>query len=205
MATSLQPWQPLLDFWFGPLVNGVADADKRQRWFQPDPNFDAQCSAEFGPLLAPALAGELDDWLLTAQGRLAFIVLTDQMPRNIYRGNAQAYAWDDAALQAAREGISLQADRELAWDERSFFYMPFEHAENLLDQHVAVGLYALMRDESPRELRNQTGNSLRYAHQHRDIILRFGRFPHRNVVLGRKSSVDEADFVAGSDGFGQSV
>ena len=205
MVKAIQPWQTLLDFWFGPLVNGVADADKRQRWFQPDPNFDAQCSAEFGPLLAPALAGELDDWLLTAQGRLAFIVLTDQMPRNIYRGSAEAYAWDTAALQVAREGVALQADRELAWDERSFFYMPFEHAENLLDQHLAVGLYSLMRDESPRELRNQTGNSLRYAQQHRDIILRFGRFPHRNVVLGRKSSVDEADFVAGSDGFGQSV
>ena len=127
------------------------------------------------------------------------------MPRNIYRGNAQAYAWDTTALQAAREGVSQQADRELGWDERSFFYMPFEHAENLLDQHLAVGLYSLMRDESPRELRNQTGNSLRYAQQHRDIILRFGRFPHRNVVLGRKSSADEATFVAGGDGFGQSV
>lgn len=205
MVGSGQPWQPLLDFWFGPLVNGVAAADKRQRWFQPDADFDAQCSAQFGPLLAPALAGDLDDWLITAQGRLAFILLTDQMPRNVYRGQVLAYAWDTVALQAAREGVALRADRELAWDERSFFYMPFEHTENLLDQHLAVGLYALMRDESPRELRNQTGNSLRYAQQHRDIILRYGRFPHRNIVLGRESSVDEAAFVADSDGFGQIV
>jgi uncharacterized protein (DUF924 family) len=201
----MQPWQPLLDFWFGPLIDGVAEADRRQQWFLAEPNFDAQCSAQFGPLLAPALAGELDDWLVKAHGRLAFIILTDQMPRNIYRGSAQAYAWDTKALQAAKDGVAAQADRELGWDERSFFYMPFEHAENLLDQHLAVGLFALMRDESPGELRNQTGNSLRFAQQHRDIILRFGRFPHRNAVLGRKSSAQEVDFVAGSDGFGQSV
>ena len=204
-SLQIEEWQPLLDFWFGTLVDGVAQADKRQQWFQPNPNFDAQCSAQFGPLLALAVAGDLDDWLVTARGRLAFIILTDQMPRNIYRGSAQAYAWDALALQAARKGIGLKNDRALGWDERSFFYMPFEHAEDILDQHLAVGLFALIRDESPPELRNQYGNNLRHAQQHRDIILRFGRFPHRNIVLGRKSTADETAFVASGDGFGQSV
>lgn len=198
-------WQTLLDFWFGELTDGLAADETRAQWFQPNPNFDAQCSAEFGPLLAPAAAGALHDWLEEPRGRLAFIILTDQLPRNIYRGKAEAYAWDALALDAARAGITTGSDRELGWDERSFFYMPFEHSEDILDQHLAVGLFSKLRDESPGNIKNTTGNNLRFAQQHRDIILRFGRFPHRNAVLRRKSSPAEAAFVAAGDGFGQTV
>ena len=208
-------WQALLAFWFGPLDDGLAAPDQRALWFAPNPDFDAQCSANFGPLLAPAAAGEpsvpdtlaaageLRDWLDEPRGRLAFIILTDQIPRNVYRGTAQAYDWDPLALKAARDGVASGADRSLSWDERAFFYMPFEHSEDILDQHLAVGLFTHLRDESPKAIRSTTGNSLRYAQQHRDIIVRFGRFPHRNGVLRRTSSAAEAAFVAESNGFGQ--
>ena len=189
--------QALLDFWFSD--------SSRDQWFTPDRGFDEQCAGQFGHLLATAAAGELTTWMQSPQGRLAFIVLTDQLPRNIHRGTAEAYAWDSLALAASREGLEVGDDRGLSWDQRAFFYMPFEHSENLLDQHLAVGLFSHLRDESPRELREQTGNHLRFAQQHRQIILRFGRFPHRNAVLERSSSTEELEFVAAGDGFGQSV
>ena len=192
-----QEFQALLDFWFGD--------SSRQQWFNPGPGFDEQCASQCARWLAPAAAGELATWLQSPQGRLAFIVLTDQLPRNIHRGSAEAYAWDNLALTASREGLEVGDDRALNWDERAFFYMPFEHSENLLDQHLAVGLFSHLRDESPREMREQTGNQLRFAQQHRRIILRFGRFPHRNAVLGRLSSNEELEFIAAGDGFGQTA
>lgn len=96
-------------------------------------------------------------------------------------------------------------DRALNFDQRAFFYMPFEHSENILDQHIAVGLFSQLRDESPGPRRELIGNNLRFAQQHRDIIARFGRFPHRNAVLERDSSPEELDFVAAGDGFGQTT
>lgn len=198
-----EEWHALLEFWFGAQSDGLADKNRREQWFAPNPAFDAQCSASFGPLLAPAAAGELRDWLEQPRGRLAFIILTDQIPRNVYRGTAEAYDWDPLALKAARDGIVEGVDKELGWDERSFFYMPFEHSEDILDQHLAVGLFTYLRDTSPKGIRDITGNGLRYAQQHRDIIVRFGRFPHRNEVLKRASTAAEKAFVADSDGFGQ--
>ena len=197
--------EALLTFWFGTLTNGCADEDHRSRWFQSNEAFDGQCRDQWAPLLAEARAGKLEDWLIHARGKLAYVVLCDQMPRNVYRGQADAYAWDHLALAAARSAVQLREDLALAWDERSFLYMPFEHAENVIDQHTAVGLFSALRDQSPREVRNVTGNYLRYAQLHRDIVLRFGRFPHRNAVLGRSSSEEERQFVDAGDGFGQSV
>ncbi len=201
----MQDVDALLDFWFGELSDGLADDAHRQRWFAPDRAFDEVCEQRFAPLLDRAQRGELDGWQTTPRGRLGFIVLCDQMPRNVHRGRSQAYAWDGLALAAAKAGIREKQDVELGWDERCFFYMPFEHSEDLIDQHTAVGLFSALRDESPGEIRELTGNYLRYAHQHRDIVQRFGRFPHRNAVLGRTSSDAEGAFVAGSDGFGQNV
>jgi uncharacterized protein (DUF924 family) len=195
----------LLDFWFGPLTDGLAAKTYRQRWFAPDPGFDTECSARFGPLLAPATHGELSDWLKTAAGRLAFILLCDQIPRNVYRGQADAYAWDNLALETAKQGVLKRIDLGLPLDYRGFFYMPFQHSENLLDQHASVGLFAKLRDDAPQSARNQMGDKLRFAHHHREIILRFGRFPHRNKVLKRSSTQAEQDFMnkEGNDGFGQ--
>jgi uncharacterized protein (DUF924 family) len=199
----MHDWQPLIDFWFGELDNGLASAATRKRWFAPDSNFDRLCKDEFGHLLELADTSALDHWHHSAQGQLAYILLTDQLPRNIFRGTAQAFRWDPLALEIARKGLQADADRQLALDERSFFYMPFEHSETLLDQHLAVGLFTYLRDTSPKQSRDVTGNTLRFAQQHRDIILKFGRFPHRNEALGRQSSQAERDFIAAGDGFGQ--
>jgi len=195
-------WQVLLDFWFGELEDGQAAAQQRKLWFEANAEFDRSCG-QFSTWLDRAKAGQLDPWLDSARSCLAFIVLNDQLPRNIHRGTKLAYAWDALARDAARAGIERGFDVGMGLDERAFFYMPFEHSEKLLDQHLAVGLFTALKDTAPRHLRGVAGNNLRYAQQHRDIILRFGRFPHRNAVLGRTPSAEEQDFVQGSDGFGQ--
>lgn len=197
-------YAPLLQFWFGELTDGLAAPHIQQRWFQADAQFDQQCG-QFSPLLDRAAAGELMDWRANSHGCLAYILLCDQFPRNIFRGTARAFAWDHLAVDAATRGITANIDQTLGWDERSFFYMPFEHSEQILHQHTAVGLFTGLRDESPPQLRARTGNSMRFAQQHRDIIKRFGRFPHRNAVLGRTSTAEELAFIAGGDGFGQST
>ena len=198
------PWTALLSFWFGELNDGVADDAHRKRWFEVDPEFDAACG-QFAPLLDGARDERLNAWLVSPQGTLAFILLTDQLPRNIHRGSADAFAWDGLARTAAVDGIRQRQDRDLGWDERSFFYLPFEHSEDLLDQHTAVGLFSALRDEAPKSQRQAMGNSLRFAQKHRDVIARFGRFPHRNAALRRASDAEEAAFVAAGEGFGQSV
>lgn len=196
-------WQPVLDFWFGDLIEGFASEPYRQRWFATSEETDRACKALAAPLLDQAAGGALTSWLDKPKSALAFIVLCDQFPRNSFRGEARAFAWDPLALDAARNGVRDGMDRELTFDERSFFYLPFEHSEDLIDQHTAVGLFAQLRDETPGPHKEKTGNALRYAHIHRDLILRFGRFPHRNSPLGRASTLEELDYLKNSDGFGQ--
>jgi len=196
-------FEPLLRFWFGPLKNGLASNEQRKIWFNPDRDFDARCRDEFLPFLTLAQSGDLHHWLDSARGQLAFILLTDQLPRNIFRGTQEAFAYDPFALATARQGIISGSDRQLELDERSFFYMPFEHSEDISDQHMAVGLFTYLRDSAPKSTRDIIGNALRFAQQHRDIILKFGRFPHRNAVLERHSTAEELNFIKAGDGFGQ--
>ena len=196
----------LLDFWFGDLTDGFSDAAHRTRWYAFDDAFDRLIRDQFAATLQAACDGELDPWLDDPQGRLAFIVLTDQFSRQIHRGTAQAFASDALALSAAREGITRGMDRELELNQRSFFYMPFEHSERLVDQHTAVGLFSQLRDQTPAPYRHHTGESLRHAQQHRDIVQRFGRFPHRNALLDRLSTEQEVEFLTqASNRFGQSA
>jgi uncharacterized protein (DUF924 family) len=196
--------QTVIDFWFGELTDGFSDGTHRGRWYAFDEAFDRRIEDQFARTLQDAQAGELKPWLDDPRGQLAFIVLTDQFSRQIHRGTAQAFATDALALSAAREGIARGMDRELEFNHRSFFYMPFEHSEALIDQHTAVGLFAQLRDETPPPYRQRTGESLRHAQQHRDIIQRFGRFPHRNALLDRVSTEAEVEFLAQASGnFGQ--
>jgi uncharacterized protein (DUF924 family) len=196
--------EDLLKFWFGKLTGGFSDDDHRSRWFSGGSGFDDDCRVTFASLAAGAADGELEDWLETPRTRLAYILLCDQIPRNIHRGSALAFATDGAALNAARTGIEKAMDLELAFDERSFFYLPFEHSENVLDQHTCVGLFSQLRDQTPEGSRHLTGGYLRYAHQHRDILQRYGRFPHRNAVLGRTSTEAELEYLEDGHTFGQS-
>lgn len=196
--------QTVLDFWFGELTDGFSDAAHRTRWYAFDDSFDRLIGDRFAGALGAACDGDLNGWLDDPRGRLAFILLTDQFSRQIHRGSAQAFASDALALSAAREGITLGMDRGLELDLRAFFYMPFEHSEMLLDQHTAVGLFAQLRDETPPPHRHHTGQGLRHAQQHRDIVERFGRFPHRNALLDRSSTPEEVDFLGQASGrFGQ--
>jgi uncharacterized protein (DUF924 family) len=132
----------------------------------------------------------------TARDTLAFIIACDQLPRNIHRGLAAAFAWDDLALDLARHGIEAGLDRELTIDERSFFYMPYMHSESLCVQHTSVRLFTYLRDDTPAGFRRHSGAFLRSAMRHRDIVQRFGRFPYRNAALSRTSTIEELAWLS---------
>jgi len=195
--------ETLLEFWFGDLDEGYADAEHSKRWYLGGAAFDRECTERFSALAVAASKGELDSWLLDARGTLAYILVCDQLPRNIYRGTPEAFATDPLALAAARAGIEQGMDTHLGHDERSFFYMPFEHSESVLDQHTSVGLFARLLQETPAHRRDPNGKDLQYAHDHRDLILRFGRFPHRNDVLDRASTAEEVEYLKHGSRFGQ--
>jgi uncharacterized protein (DUF924 family) len=156
------------------------------RWFARDAAFDARCS-EFLPLHLRAARRELDGWMATAEGALALLILLDQIPRNVYRGSAHAWATDPLARHFAARALDAGLDMAVDAALRVFVYMPFEHSESLDDQHRAMQLFARMEDPE----------SLRWARVHCDIIERFGRFPHRNDALGRTTTAEERAFLDG--------
>lgn len=175
----------VLDFWFGPGRGAWRDA-----WFGKDPAFDAACREILGPWAARARAGELDRWLDTEDGSLALIVLLDQAPRNLHRGTQAAFDCDPAALRAARATIAKGFDRAMPGVARVFVYLPFEHAEDMAAQDEAC---ALMRALPESEWKARVVD---YADKHRDVIARFGRFPHRNASLGRADTEDEKIYLS---------
>ena len=193
----------VLELWFGETTDGVCSAATRRRWFAADPEFDREIGHRFKPLLEGAAAGLLTPWLDDARGSLAFIIVTDQFSRQIHRGLPQAFATDALARAAARGGIERGQDRGLSIDERSFFYLPFEHSESRDDQRTSVALFTALLDETPTEHRVVMLDSLRHARGHRDIVLQFGRFPHRNDCLGRTSTEAELEFLRNASRFGQ--
>ena len=169
--------EAVIAFWFAP---GLAE-----RWFVAAPAFDAEIRERFQPLVERAAAGGLAEWLSSPRGALALCLLLDQFPRNIWRGSPLAYACDAKAREVSRAVIAAGLDRQLPAQQRPFLYLPFEHSEDLADQERCV---ALMRDLDDEEL-------LDYAQRHRDIVARFGRFPHRNGVRGRESTAEEVEFL----------
>ena len=179
-------WEAVLDFWFGPLaVRGKA----RPEWFRKDPAFDAEIARRFGDLHRAAARRELEAWRMSAQPMLALVVVLDQFSRNLYRGDARAFARDAHALECAREAIERGDDLTRLPVERQFLYMPFEHSEDLDDQDRGVDLMASL--EAFEETRGLT----EWAEKHRAIVRRFGRFPHRNAALGRPSTPAEVEFL----------
>lgn len=210
MSTAEDTDQPtiraLLDFWFGALVDGLCADDHRQALFRADPAFDDEIRRRFGALIEAALAQRLDHWSMTAPGRLALVLLLDQFTRNIHRGTGTAWIGDPQALEFAREGVGRGDDRILAIEQRVFLYLPFEHSESLADQNTAVLLLERLQGELAGNARAQevVAGYLRHALEHRDLIRRFGRFPHRNRALGRPSTAaEEAWLQADGRSFGQ--
>ena len=191
--------QAVFDFWFEPGPGQTADAPRRE-WFQKDDAFDSEISRRFGALIERALAGGLREW--DAEGprsQLARILVLDQFTRNVHRGTPLAFAGDPLALQAARRMVDAQQDLALPPLQRAFVYLPFEHAEDMAMQEQAVALYTRMendgRDVSPAATVTGIAGMLDYAQRHREVIRRFGRFPHRNAILGRASTAEEQDYL----------
>jgi uncharacterized protein (DUF924 family) len=178
--------EDVLTFWF-------ADGPARFRdaWFDATPEFDADCAARFGDALRDARSGAFDHWAEEPRGALALVILLDQLSRNIHRGTKEAYAADPQALAVARAALARGLDAELGPVERVFLYLPFEHAEGLAEQEESVRLF-----EGLRGTFDSADTAIDAAHRHRDVIHRFGRFPHRNAILGRASTPEEQAFVA---------
>jgi uncharacterized protein (DUF924 family) len=172
----------LIDFWTtaGP-----------KAWFKRKPAFDAALRDRFEAAHLAASRAELEDWSRSSAGALALVLLLDQVPRNIYRGSAHAYATDGLALALAARAVDAGFDQGAPADLQIFFYMPFEHAEDAAAQRRSVALF-----EAHAARTGDTGY-LRYARTHAEVISRFGRFPHRNLVLGRTTTPEEAAFLAG--------
>jgi uncharacterized protein (DUF924 family) len=165
----------VLDFWF---------SQDRKAWFAKDPAFDEQIRGRFRELFERALRDELDTWIREPASCLALVILLDQMPRNMFRGSAKAFAGDPRALMAARAILDNGWDKAMKPDERMFAYLPFEHSESLEDQLRCCALMEPLGEEL-----------FRYAVRHREIIERFGRFPHRNAALGRACTPEEIAFL----------
>ena len=170
-------YEDVLNFWFNELTP--------QQWWVKDDKLDAEIKQRFAALHTKAARCELFDWRIAAKGRLAEIIVLDQFSRNIYRGTPQAFTQDSLALALAQEAISLAADKALSPVECSFLYLPFMHSESALIHQVAVSLYSTPGLEK----------NLDFEIQHKNIIDRFGRYPHRNAILGRESTTEELVFL----------
>jgi len=189
--------QDVLDFWFGQLsADDTAAPEVAARWYKKDLDFDHLIRERFLDLLLSILRGEQDAWLDAPSTRLGYVIVLDQFSRNIFRDTRLAFASDSVALSAALTGIEQGHDRALRGDMRAFMYLPLMHAEDLEVQTQCVACFARFRDESSGRLRAQLDNNYSFAVRHRDIVARFGRFPHRNRVLGRASTPEETTFLA---------
>jgi uncharacterized protein (DUF924 family) len=180
--------QDVLDFWF-------AEASAAH-WFAADTGFDAQIRERFDEATRAAADGQLDDWAVTPPGWLALLILLDQFPRNLYRHDPRAWAADASAQRMALSGLARSDDRQLPAVQRVFAYLPLEHAENIALQQRSVALFEALCAEVPTEQRKQFEEFLDYARRHREVIARFGRFPHRNATLGRVSTPEEMLYLA---------
>ena len=190
--TSTPTIRDILDFWFLPLDD--ADHGKpRKIWWESTPQFDAEAGTRFGALVEKAIAGGLDPWRGSPDGALALILLCDQFPRNIHRRNARAFSGDAKARETARFAIARNYPAAYGRDMRMFFFMPFQHSEVLADQELCCALFATLGD----------AENDKYANDHHDIVARFGRFPHRNEVLGRTCTPEELLYLETANRFGQ--
>ncbi|MER0328507.1 DUF924 family protein [Aeromonas veronii] len=193
----MQPWQPLLDLWFGDEADDVLWATRQAPlWWGKSSETDALLASRFGELAEAAAKGSLAHWADAPSGRLALILLLDQLPRNIHRGTPAAFAQDPQARDLCLKGLSIGADKSLSPLERVFFYLPLEHAESREQQARSVALFeALAAEQAGTPAQATFAGFADFARRHQVIIERFGRFPHRNDILGRTSTPEEAAFL----------
>ena len=186
----------ILAFWFGPPGSASEIAERQRKlWFGKSPENDRAVIEGFAATLAAATAGRLDHWAHTPHGRLALVIVLDQFPHHVYRDQPQAFATDPQSLALSLDALESGDDSKLAPIERVFLYLPLEHAESLELQQRSVSLYEQLSREAAADERALFDGFLDYARKHREVVARFGRFPHRNEILGRASTPDEVEFL----------
>lgn len=197
--------ETILSFWFKEQELTAPQIDRRMdKWFSEDPVFDHEIEKEFSDDISAASAGTLDHWATDPHGRLALIILIDQFRRNIYRNTAKAFSKDKLALKLCVEGAMEKKDRSLTPIQRVFFYMPLQHAESRKVQAKSVELYNRLAEAVSPTYRETFLTVVQFAELHKDIVEQYGRFPHRNQLLNRENTAEEAEYLAGdSPDFGQ--
>jgi uncharacterized protein (DUF924 family) len=196
--------QDILHFWFGDgLSLGWPSDDRSALWFRGGPALDTRIREDFGDLVELALGGRLTEWEASVSDRLALVILLDQFTRNVHRGQARAFAGDGRAQGLVLRSLALEEDHDLPVIGRVFFYMPLMHAESPTLQDECLLKFDQLHRQSPPELQQKLQGNLQAAAEHADIVRRFGRFPHRNAVLGRESTAEEAAFLQNGPRFGQ--
>jgi uncharacterized protein (DUF924 family) len=186
----------VLDFWFGETdQHGLCTQDKSKAWWRKDPDFDREIRARFGALREAIMRGEHEDWRKTPHGLLAYVVVLDQFSRNLGRDSAVMFEADAQAHEAACAGIDAGMDARLPTDLRVFLYMPLMHSERLESQERCVQLFERLRDSLSGPARERVASNVGFAEQHHRIVARFGRFPHRNEILGRECTPQELEFL----------
>ncbi len=204
MDQTAEKIEEIIRFWFGEIKDGFPADDMNWLWWAGGEDIDRNIRERFGELVVQAGNGELNDWAKTAEGRLALIILLDQFTRNIYRKSAEAFAHDADALKLTLEGIEQGHDAELEPMQRIFMYMPLEHAEDLEMQNLCVEKFRETLEPYLNDVDKKVINYLEASTKHRAIIKQFGRFPHRNEVLGRPSTPEEEAYLSGDhQRFGQ--
>ena len=195
----------VLSFWFKEQELTAPQIDHRMdMWFSEDPVFDHEIEKEFADDVSAACEGNLDHWAAESRGRLALIILIDQFRRNIYRNSAKAFSKDKLALKLCVEGAMEKIDRGLTPIQRVFFYMPLQHAESRKVQAKSVELYNRLAELVSPTYRETFLTVVQFAELHKDIVDQFGRFPHRNELIGRENTAEEAEYLSGdSPDFGQ--
>lgn len=190
--------EDILQFWFGSFPTPYsADASKADMWFKDGSSYDRDIFVEFGVDYDKAINGELDHWLDSYRGRMALIILLDQFSRHIHRGTELAFAQDKKAQALCIDGIGAGDDARCHPVERSFFYLPLEHAEDIDKQNLSIRAYEQLVLDVPDEFKKSFEVTLSYARSHRFVIEKFGRFPELNEILDRQSSAEELEFIAG--------
>jgi uncharacterized protein (DUF924 family) len=184
-------------YWLGTLdEHGDADAEHTARWWKKDPAFDAELVDRFGALHAEIDRGDREAWREAPRGLVAYVIVQDQLSRNMFRGTARMFASDARALAAAKAGIAAGLHLSLPYAAATFLLMPTMHSESLADQEACVALFTALVEAAPPHLRARRGQHVDFAEKHRVIIERFGRFPHRNALLGRASTPEELEFLS---------
>lgn len=195
----------IVDYWLADSRASAAAAfAQKDRWYRGGPSVDAEIASQFRTEVDAALAGDLESWYLDATGALAVVILLDQFCRTLFRGTANAFSGDPKALQIAQASIDAGLDRQMSVPGRVFFYHPYHHAESSAAQERALALIESIRIDAASEWHAYIDASLKGFGGHRDIVARFGRYPHRNAVLGRTSTLEEIAYLdAGAQRFGQ--